>query len=184
MSFVSLDGGPGPGTGLATDTIHWGNMEHATLRVIMCFCIVKSLRTSSEKKERQCSNVWTTGTFYQIIIRAPQQVKFFIHHSIILRCDFMSKLNHSGNRIIPWGAGQQCSLCPRPVSPCCSIVVSGLGIRHDLSGYQGSRHCPPCPPWSDPNNKMEIIVLFSSNICQIFQTINNQLTLSTRGKEL
>ena len=78
-----------------------------------------------------------------------------------------------------------CLVCvPGLFPPAVVVVVSGPGIRHDLSGYQGSRHCPACPPWSDPNNKMEIIVLFSSNICQIFQTINNQLTLSTRGKEL
>ena len=31
MSFVSLDVGPGPSTGLATDTLHWGNMKHATV---------------------------------------------------------------------------------------------------------------------------------------------------------
>ena len=148
-----------------------------------------SVQWKVSELQRQCSsNVWTY--FMHILSSYPGTTASQLFQPItaelctILWCDFMSKLNHSGNRIIPWGAGQQCSLCPRSVSPCCSIVVSGLGIRHDLSGYQGSRHCPPCPPWSDPNNKMEIIVLFSSNICQIFQTINNQLTLSTRGKEL
>ena len=37
MSFVSLDVGPGPSSGLAMDmdTLHWGNMKHATLQVFL-----------------------------------------------------------------------------------------------------------------------------------------------------
>ena len=139
---------------------------------------VSSCVSVQRVSELQCqcsSNVWTY--FMHILSSYPGTTASQLFQPITAAAEH-------NTLIIPWGAGQQCSLCPRSVSPCCSIVVSGLGIRHDLSGYQGSRHCPPCPPWSDPNNKMEIIVLFSSNICQIFQTINNQLTLSTRGKEL